>query len=176
MSGHNKWAQIKHKKAITDAKKGKVFSKFVRLISIAARGNPDPKTNARLKSVIDNARAVNMPNENIERAIKKVSDKDSAQLEELQLEALGPGGAALIITAISDNRNRTIGEIKTLLMKLDAKLVNQGSLAWMFTKSGTEWVATSPLTLSEDDSAKLEKIMEALDDHDDVQDVFTNIE
>ena len=176
MSGHNKWAQIKHKKAITDAKKGKVFSKLVRLISIAARGNPDPKTNPRLKSVIESARAVNMPNENIERAIKKVSDKDSTQLEELQLEALGPGGSALIISAISDNRNRTIGEIKTLLMKLDTKLVNQGSLAWMFTKASGEWVPTSPITLNEGDAVKLEKILEALDDHDDVQDVYTNIQ
>lgn len=176
MAGHNKWAQIKHKKAITDAKKGKVFGKLVRLISIAARSNPDPKSNPRLKSAIDNARAVNMPNDNIERAIKKVSDKDSTQLEELQLEALGPGGSALIITAISDNRNRTIGEIKTLLMKLDVKLVNQGSLAWMFVKNGMEWVPGSPLTLNEEDSAKLEKILEALDDQDDVQDVFTNVQ
>lgn len=176
MSGHNKWSQIKHKKGASDAKKGKIFGKLVRLISIAARNNPDPRANPQLKSAIDQAREVNMPNENIERAIKKVSDKDAAQLEELHLEALGPGGSALIITAISDNRNRTIGEIKTLLMKLDTKLVNQGSLAWMFAKSGREWVPTSPITLNEDDSLKLEKILEALDDHDDVQDVFTNVQ
>jgi YebC/PmpR family DNA-binding regulatory protein len=176
MSGHNKWSQIKHKKGASDAKKGKVFGKLVRLISIAARNNPDPRANPQLKSTIDQAREVNMPNDNIERAIKKVSDKDSAQLEELQLEALGPGGSALIITAISDNRNRTIGEIKALLAKLDAKLVNQGSLAWMFAKVGMEWAATSPITLSDEDLVKFEKILEALDDHDDVQDVFTNLQ
>ena len=176
MSGHNKWSQIKHKKGASDAKKGKIFGKLARLISIAARSGSDPKGNPQLKAAIDKAREVNMPNENIERAIKKVSEKDSVQLETLQLEALGPGGSALIISAITDNRNRTIGEIKTLLMKLDTKLVNQGSLAWMFTKTGMEWVPTSPLTLSEEDTVKFEKILEALDDHDDVQDVFTNVQ
>ncbi len=176
MSGHNRWSQIKRKKDVSDAKKGKVFSKLARFISIAARGNPDPKSNPRLKSAIENARAVNMPNENIERAINKVSDKDSAQLEELQIEALGPGGSALIIIAITDNRNRTIGEIKTLLMRMDAKLVSQGSLAWMFTKSGTEWKPTAPVTLDPTDAEKLENIIEALDENDDIQNVFTNVE
>ena len=134
MSGHSKWSQIKHKKALTDKKRGQIFSKLSRLITLAARKGKglDPKTNPALAQAIEKARSVNMPGENIERAIKKVSDKDQAQLEEIVIEALGPGGVALEIRAITDNRNRTVADIKKILGEHGTKMVQPGSLSWMF--------------------------------------------
>src|SRR3989344_5845663 len=112
MSGHSKWAQIKYKKGATDAKRGKIFSKLSRMITLAAAnppagGGPDPKTNSRLTTTIEEARKANMPSDNIERAIKKASAKESAELKEVVYEAYGPGGSALVITAVTDNSNRT---------------------------------------------------------------------
>lgn len=165
MSGHNKWAQIKHKKAITDRKKGQIFSKLSREITLIARDNPDPETNYRLKTVVNKARSLNMPQDNIDRAIKRVADRNQAALEQLQLEAVGPGGAAIIINAITDNRNRTINELKTLLNSLGLKSVPPGSLKWMMN---------SPVTLNDDDRQNLERIIDSLDEHDDIQEVHTN--
>src|SRR3989344_2317395 len=168
MSGHSKWSQIKHKKAITDKKKGQVFSKLSRLITLAAKKGIDPKSNPSLAQAIDNAKAVNMPNENIERAIKKVADKTQAQLEELSIEALGPGGVALKIKAITDNRNRTMAEIKKILTENNSKLVQPGSLTWMFNQ---------PFTLNDPSlQEQVDKLFEALDDQDEVEDVSSNLE
>lgn len=168
MSGHSKWSQIKHKKAITDKKKGQIFSKLSRLITLAAKKGPDPKSNPSLVQAIDNAKAVNMPNENIERAIKKVADKDQDQLEELSIEALGPGGVALKIKAITDNRNRTMAEIKKILTENNSKLVQPGSLTWMFNQS---------LTLNDSSlQEQVDKLFEALDDQDEVEDVSSNLQ
>lgn len=172
MSGHNKWAQIKHKKAITDAKKGAAFSKLVRAITLAARGNPDPATNIRLRGEVERARAVNMPNENIERAIKKVADKDSAALAELQVELIGPGGVAIIVHAITDSSNRTINELKQLVSKAGGRMVPPGSLQWMFQKTEHGLVPTAPVPVSDPDA--LNTLIGLLDEHDDVQNVFTN--
>jgi len=232
MAGHSRWAQIKHKKAITDQKKGQVFSKISREITIAAQDNPDLKNNYRLKAVVDKARSLNMPQDNIERAIKKVSEKNSGKLTELQLDAVGPGNVAMIITAITDNRNRTISELRTLFTKLDVRMRQEGSHSWMFKRmgilrfshpahpeelelkaieagaedvrehngdiaiytrsddleriqkelrplvsadeSGLELVPSSLVTLSSDDFKKLDQILEALDNNDDVQNIFTN--
>lgn len=168
MSGHNKWSQIKNKKALTDKKKGQIFSKLSRLITLAAKKSTDPKSNPSLSQAIENAKAVNMPNENIERAIKKVSDKDQTQLEELSIEALGPGGIALKIKAITDNRNRTMAEIKKILTENNSKLVQPGSLAWMFNQS----LSIGDSTLQEE----IDKLFEALDDQDEVEDVVSNLE
>lgn len=167
MSGHSKWSTIKHKKALTDKKKGQIFSKLSRLITLAAKKGTDPKSNPSLAQAIDNAKAVNMPNENIERAIKKVSDKNQAQLEELSIEALGPGGVALKIKAITDNRNRTMSEIKKILTEHSSKLVQPGSLTWMFNQS----LALSDPVLHE----QVDKLFEALDDQDEVEDVNSNL-
>ncbi|MDO8608926.1 MAG: YebC/PmpR family DNA-binding transcriptional regulator, partial [bacterium] len=136
MSGHNKWSSIKHKKGLEDAKLSKIFSKFTKLISIAARKNPDPTTNASLKSVMDQARSVNMPKDNIERAIKKANEKNSVELKEIIIQAIGPSSIALIIEAITDNSNRTINEVKAILNKHNAKMAEAGSLDWMFEKKG----------------------------------------
>lgn len=177
MSGHSKWAQIKYKKAATDAKRGKIFSKLSRLITIAARElGGDPKTNSRLASAIDEARQANMPSDNIDRAIKRASAKESAELKEVVYEAYGPGGSAVIITAVTDNSNRTANEIKRLLSEHGAKFGEQGSAMWAFSKSGKDFVAKFPTTLSPEDSKKFEELLSALDDHDDVQKVYSNAE
>ena len=167
MSGHSKWSTIKHKKALTDKKRGQIFSKLSRLITLAAKKGTDPKSNPSLAQAIENARAMNMPNDNIDRAIKKISDKNQVQLEELSVEALGPGGVALKIKAITDNRNRTMAEIKKILTENNFKLVQPGSLTWMFSR---------PLTLSDTSvHEQVDKLLEALDDQDEVEDVVNNL-
>ncbi|HEY4497689.1 MAG TPA: YebC/PmpR family DNA-binding transcriptional regulator [Candidatus Paceibacterota bacterium] len=176
MSGHSKWKQIKYKKAASDAKKGKLFSKISRTITLAAKElGADPKTNSRLASVIEEARSVNMPNDNIERAIKKATERESGNLKEIFYEAYGPGGSALIVAAVTDNSNRTTNEIKHLLADHGGKLGEQGSAMWAFEKKGGEYVPKFPLELSSDDTKKLESLLEALDEHDDVQDIYVNM-
>lgn len=168
MSGHSKWSQIKHKKALTDKKKGQIFSKLSRLITLAAKKGADHKSNPSLSQAIENARAMNMPNDNIDRAIKKVSDKNQVQLEELSIEALGPGGVAFKIKAITDNRNRTMAEIKKILAEHNSKLVQPGSLTWIFN---------NPLTLNDASTQEqVDKLFEALDDQDEVEDVSSNLQ
>ena len=167
MSGHSRWSQIKHQKAITDKKKGQLFSKTSKLISLAAKKGTNPETNLELKNTIDKARSLNMPNDNIQRAINKVSDK-STQLEELSIEALGPGGIALRIRAVTDSRNRTIAEIKKILSGHGSKMVSPGSISWMFNQ---------PVTLTDPAiDTELNKLFEALDNHDDVEDVASNLQ
>ncbi len=177
MSGHSKWSQIKFKKAISDAKKGKIFSKLSRSITLAAKElGGDPKTNSKLATAIEDAKKSNMPADNIDRAIKKATSKDGAELREVVYEAYGPGGSALIIAAVTNNSNRTTNEIKRLLSEHDSKLGEQGSTMWAFDKHGKDFTAKFPIQLSEADSKKLEELFTALDDQDDVQDVYSNIE
>lgn len=175
MSGHSKWAQIKYKKGATDAKRGKIFSKLSRAITIASKElGGDPETNSKLAAAIEEARKANMPNDNIDRAIKRAAEKDSADLKEVAYEAYGPGGSALVITAVTDNSNRTTNEIKHLLFEHGAKLGVEGSAMWAFEKTGKDFIAKFPTTLSADDSKKFEALLSALDDHDDVQKVYSN--
>lgn len=174
MSGHNKWSQIKNKKALTDKKKGQIFSKLSRLITLAAKKGPDPKSNPSLSQAIENAKAVNMPNDNIDRAIKKVSDKNQTELEELSVEALGPGGVALKIKAVTDNRNRTMAEIKKILSEHNSKLVQPGSLTWMFNLPAGRQVSPAPNSDS-NLHEQVDKLFEALDDQDEVEDVISNL-
>jgi len=177
MSGHSKWAQIKYKKAASDAKRGKIFSKISRAITIAARElGRDPKTNSKLATAIEEAKKANMPSDNIERAISKASAKESGELKEVLYEAYGPGGTAIIITAVTDNPNRTTNEIKHLLSEHSAKLGVEGSAAWAFDKQGKEFAPKYPVAISGEDSKKFEELLSALDDHDDVQEVYSNAE
>ena len=125
MSGHNRWSQIKHKKSVTDQKRGQVFSKLSKNITLAARRDADPKSNVALANTVEQARRENMPNDSIERAIKKASEKDSTQLEEITVEAIGPGRVALKIKGVTDNKNRTILEIKKILSDHETKMVQQ---------------------------------------------------
>jgi len=176
MSGHNKWAQIKHKKALTDKKRSAEFGKLAQAITIAARDNPDPKTNLRLKGIIDKARSLNMPNENVERAIRRVSDRSAAALEEIIFEIIVPNNIACIVTAITDNRNRTLNELRTLAAGLNARVAESGSLLWMFKRTGTEFEPTYQIPLSPEHQIKLENILETIHEHPEVQDIFTNAE
>ncbi|MFH1385990.1 MAG: YebC/PmpR family DNA-binding transcriptional regulator, partial [Patescibacteria group bacterium] len=146
MSGHNKWSQIKHRKALTDAKKGKIFSKMARLIAIASRaGGGEAETNPTLRSLIDKARSLNMPIDNIERAIAKGTGKsEGAQIEEFLLEAYGPAGSALLIEGATDNRNRSISELKFLLGEHNGKLANPGSVLYLFERLGLIVAKISP--------------------------------
>ncbi len=138
MSGHSHWAGIKHKKALEDAKKGKIFSKLSRIITIAVKeGGGDPIMNPKLRDAIENARSFNMPKDNIERAIKKGTGEIGGEaIESVSYEAYGPGGIPLIIEAITDNKNRTLGDIKSVLGKYEGKLAGEGSVRWMFERRG----------------------------------------
>lgn len=166
MSGHSRWSQIRHKKGATDQKRGQLFSKLSRLITLAAKTGSDPKTNSRLAGAIDKARSFNMPSENIERAIKKVSDKNQAQLEEILVEAIGPGSVALRIKAVTDNHNRTLSEIRKILSDHEAKMVQPGSLSWMFGQS---------INIDGSHQEQLTKLLEALDNQDEVEEVESNL-
>lgn len=138
MSGHSKWANIKHKKAKTDAQKGKIFTKLGREIAIAVKqGGADPEANSRLKDVIAKAKAANMPNENILRSIKKASgEADSENYEEITYEGYGPGGVAVIVEAATDNRNRTAGDIRHYFDKFGGNLGQTGCVSFMFNRKG----------------------------------------
>ena len=166
MSGHSKWSQIKHKKGVTDQKRGQLFSKLSKNITLAARNGTDPKMNVPLANAIAQARAMNMPNDNIERAIKKTTDKSSSQLAEILIEAIGPGGVALKIKGVTDNSNRTISEVKNILGGHSAKMVQPGSISWMFN---------TPVELGPADQLKLDALYEALDNNDDIDDVNSNL-
>lgn len=180
MSGHSKWSTIKRQKGAADAKKGAIFGKLSKKISVAVKeGNSgDPALNFRLRLEIDKARALSMPNDNIERAIKKGLGQDgSAALEEAVYEGYGPGGSAFLIEAITDNKNRAVQNIKNIFMKNNGNLGAQGSVAWQFKKNEEtgELESTMPLELSDEDLQKAEKLYSALEDDDDVTAVFTNI-
>jgi YebC/PmpR family DNA-binding regulatory protein len=140
MSGHSHFKTVLATKTANDAKKGKVYSKYARLITIAVKeggGSGDPLKNSRLKAVIDQAKEMNMPKENIERAIKKgTGELAGEQLEEVSFEGFGPGGIAIIINGITDNKNRTLGEIKTILNQNNGKLAGEGAVRWMFENKG----------------------------------------
>ncbi len=138
MSGHSKWASIKHKKAATDAKRGAAFTKITREIMAAAKdGGGNPETNIRLRAAIARARDINMPNQNIENAIKKgTGELPGVTYESVVFDAYGPGGVALLIEGLTDNKNRTTAEIRNILSKKNGSLAGAGSTAWMFTAKG----------------------------------------
>src|SRR5436853_4879556 len=138
MSGHSKWASIKHKKGALDAKRGRIFTRIIKELTVAARaGGGDPGMNPRLRTIIGDAKAANMPAENIKRAIRRgTGEEPGVSYEEAQYEGYGPGGAALIIDVLTDNKNRTAGEIRHLLEKHGGNLAAPNAVAWMFHKKG----------------------------------------
>ncbi len=239
MSGHSKWATIKRQKSANDAKRGQLFTKLGREIAVAAReGGSDPEVNFRLRIVLDKARQANMPKDNIERAIKRGSGEnlDGAQLEEYTYEGYGPHGTAMIIQALTDNRNRTVSEVRHTFSRYGGNLGADGCVSWMFSRKGvitieagstdpdevalvaidagaedvevndgivsvyTEmadfaavrqslddtgfeiaeadlaWIPQSQITLTTKEAMSNLKLMEALDELDDVQEVFSNLE
>jgi YebC/PmpR family DNA-binding regulatory protein len=236
MSGHSKWATIKRKKASLDAKRGKLFTKLIKEISVAVRtGGSDLNGNPRLRLAYDNARGANMPLDNIERAIKKAAGElDGASYTEITYEGYGPGGVAVMIESLTDNKNRTVAEVRHLLSKYGGSMGESGSVAWMFDRKGIitlpkqgkteddlmeivldagaddlttedeffevtssienfetvrkaiaeknltidnaslQWVAKNNITVTGEDAEKVMKLIEALEDSDDVQNVFSN--
>ena len=239
MAGHSKWSNIKNKKAKMDAQKGKIYTKFSKMIIVATReGGPDSENNSRLKDVIEKAKQANMPNENIERAIKRGSGElEGVNYEEVMYEGYGPGGVAILLDVTTDNRNRTAGEMRHLFDKNGGNLGESGCVAWMFEKKGQiliekndgidvdtimilaidsgaddveesddsieiitsveqfkeikdslqqndiqlysaelSFIPKTTVTVSNTEGEKVENLLEALEDHDDVQNVYTNYE
>jgi YebC/PmpR family DNA-binding regulatory protein len=238
MSGHSKWHTIKHKKGAADAKRGKIFTRIIKELTVAARsGGGDPNMNPRLRTIIAEAKANNMPRENIERAIRRgTGEEPGVSYEEITYEGYGPGGAALLIQSLTDNKNRTVGEIRHLLGKWNGNLAAENSVAWMFSRKGqvvvekskadeekllnaaleagaddmnddgSAWeIVSAPeafeavreavkalgiepaaaeiamipqnyVKLEGKDAQQMLKLMEALDDHDDVQHVWANFD
>jgi len=237
MSGHSKWATIKHKKAATDAKRGKIFTRLIKEITIAARSGGDPDGNPRLRTAITAAKNVSMPADNIKKAIMRgTGELEGGQIDEVMFEGYGPGGAAVLVSVATDNRNRTVSDIRHMFSKNGGNLGEQGSVAWMFDRksqivvdkeiasedqlmdlvlesgaedlkdSGDSWEIISDPAMHEAvleavQKAKLEtlsaevamvpknlmklegkpaqgmmKLMEVLEEHDDVQNVYSNFE
>ena len=232
MSGHSKWATTHRQKAIVDAKRGAIFTKLGNQIAIAARGGTDPTLNSSLAMAIEKAKAANMPSANIQRAIDRVADKNAAALEEITYEGYGPGGVGIIIETATDNRNRTLPEVKTALVKNGGRIADAGSVAFQFTRKGVvtvegtgeelllqvldagaedaveedgelivytelkdlasvrnqlveqglkvkdaelRYIANTPVEIADSETAqKLMKVVDALDDLDDVVNVHTN--
>ena len=160
MAGHSKWANIKHRKARVDAQKGKIFTKLSKELMVAAReGGGDIDTNFRLRMAVQKAKEENLPNDNINRAIKKgLGELDSMKLEEITYEGYGPSGVALILDILTDNRNRTAGEIRNILSRQGGNLGEAGCVAWMFKRQGYIAIEKSSTALDED-----EVMMMALD-------------
>jgi YebC/PmpR family DNA-binding regulatory protein len=151
MSGHSKWHSIKHKKGALDAKRGKLFTKFIKEITVAARsGGGDPNGNARLRKAISDAKAGNMPNDTIDRAIRRgTGEEEGVNYEEITYEGYGPGGVALLIESVTDNRNRTVAEIRHIFSKNGGNLAAAGSVNWMFDKKG--YIVVDKATKAEDE-------------------------
>lgn len=236
MSGHSKWATIKRKKAVLDSKRGKIFTKLIKEITIAAReGGGDPAGNPRLRLAIDNAKSQNMPQENIERAIKKATGElEGVTYHELTYEGYGPAGIAVLVEVATDNKNRTVAEVRHLFSKNGGNMGENGSVAWMFDRKGVitlpaegkkeedvmeivleagaddltteegyfevqtsvesfetvrkaladkkftienaslQWIAKNLIEVKGEDAEKVMKMIEALEDIDDVQNVYSN--
>ncbi len=175
MSGHSKWKQIKHKKEATDKKRSQLFAKLLRAIRVAAKEDINPEFNPRLRTTIEKAKEAHVPQENIERALKQ---SDNKNLEEVIIEAYGPAGSALIIEAITDNRNRTVREVRNILSVSGAKFAEPGGVRWVFnvpTSYGTDWQPKFRQSLNDKDKYRLQELVEVLENHDDVQKVTTNI-
>jgi YebC/PmpR family DNA-binding regulatory protein len=175
MSGHSKWASIKHKKGALDAKRGKVFTRIIKELTVAARGGGgDPDMNPRLRTIIADAKAANMPAENIKRAIRRgTGEEPGVSYEEVSYEAYGPGGAAVIIDTLTDNKNRTVGELRHTLEKHGGNLAAAGAVAWMFTKKGYIVVEKSKAEEEKLMNAVLEAGADDFQDDDDNWEVLT---
>jgi YebC/PmpR family DNA-binding regulatory protein len=177
MAGHSHWAGIKRQKEVADKRRGVVFSKLLAAITAAAKQEPNPDFNPRLRTAIEKARASSVPADNIIRAISRASESGGA-MEELVFEAYGPGGIALLIEVTTDSRNRAVAEIKKLLSDHDGKWAEPGSVRWAFeaATAGAEprWRAKFPQEVPDEAASALARLIQTLEEHSDVQYVFTN--
>jgi len=173
MSGHNKWSKIKHKKAATDAQKSKIFSKHSSLITMEAKKAKGDISSPSLAAAIERAKKDSMPKDNIDRAVAKGGDAMSDSLQEVLFETFGPGGVAILITAVTDNNNRTSQEIKHILTKSGYQLGTPGSAIWAFQKTDLGYTPSTLIELSESDGEKLANLIEQIENQDDTQDIYT---
>lgn len=176
MSGHNKWSQIKRKKAVTDGKRSKVFGKMAKLIAMESKKAVGNLASPSLRAVIERAKKENMPIDNIDRAVKKGAGGDAGNMEAVLYEAYGPGGCAILIEGLTDSKNRTVAEIKHTLSKRGLALAGQGAAVWAFAKTAEGYEPQTMVPLSNEDGEALSSLLEELDDNDDVQEVYTNAE
>ncbi len=178
MSGHSKWATTKRKKAVIDAKRGKIFTKLIKEITIAARqGGGDPAGNPRLRLAIDNAKAANMPSDNIERAVKKATGELEGQsYSELTYEGYGPGGIAVLAEVATDNKNRTVAEVRHIFSKCGGNLGETGSVAWMFERKGIITLPKQGKTEDEILEVVLDKGAEDIQTEEEFFEVQTSVE
>lgn len=174
MAGHNKWSKIKHKKAVEDAKKGKVFARLSHEITQESRASNGDRSAPGLKKAIERAKSENMPSDNIERAIARGVGGASGELAHVIYEAYGPGACAMLIEGYTDNKNRTSSDIKHILTKNGFALAEQGAASWAFQKTDTGWAPITTIDISEADTEKLETLTEQLREHEDIEDVYTN--
>lgn len=173
MSGHSKWTQIKHKKGATDKKRGELFSKLLKAVRAAARSEPNPDFNPRLRTAIETARAANVPTDNINRAVEGSKTKG---LEDILIEAYGPGGVALLVPAVTDNRNRTVAELRKALSDFGGKVAEPGSVMWAFERGPEgDWVAKFRIDADRETKTKLDELIDTLYGHNDVASVITNV-
>lgn len=176
MSGHSKWSTIKRKKGAADAKRGKIFSKLIKEITLAAKeGGGDSNANVRLKNAIDKARQNNMPIDNIDRAVKRGTgeDADAAAWEEISYEGYGPGGVAVLVEALTDNKNRTAADIRHIFTKTGGKLGGSGSVAFLFERKGFIQVSKEDVSEEQIFEAAIEAGAENVDDGGDLWDIYT---
>lgn len=176
MSGHNKWSQIKHQKGAADAAKSDIWGKLSRRITVESKAAHGDVNSPALRAFIEKAHKANMPKDKIEKAVAKGTSSEAGEMESITYESYGPGGAAIIIEGLTDNRNRTAQEIKHILTKNGLALAAPGSAAWAFEKTHEGYIAKTTVPLSEDDHASLMKILSELDSHEDVEEVYTNAE
>ena len=176
MSGHNKFSKIKHLKAKNDAQKSKHFGKLVRLITVEAKKAKGNVASPGLAAAIDKARKENMPNDTIDRAVKKAATDTSSTMEQIIYETYGPGGIAILIEALTDNRNKAAQEIKHILSKNGYELASPGSASWAFQKTHEGWTPTTTMPLEDSDIETLSNLVEELEANEDIQEVFTNAE
>src|SRR5665213_3730304 len=175
MSGHSKWATIKHKKAATDAKRGKQFTKIIKEITIAARSGGDPDGNPRLRTAVNDAKNVSMPADNIKRAIMRgTGELEGGQIDEIMFEGYGPGGAAVLVSVATDNRNRTVSEIRHMFGKNGGNLGEQGSVGWMFDRKSQIVIEKDKATEDQLMNLVLEAGAEDLKDSDDSWEIISD--
>ena len=176
MSGHNKWSQIKNQKAKTDGQKSKIYSKHARLIALEAKKAGSNLLSPSLTAAIERAKKENVPRDVIDRAVKKGGETGGVAMESINYEAYGPGGCAIIIEALTENRNKAAQEVKHILSKNGFAIATPGSASWAFTRENMEWIPNMTVDLSDEDLAILGKLTDELEDNDEVQNVYTNAE
>lgn len=175
MAGHNKWKQIKDKKAKTDGAKSKIYSKYAKLISAEAQKVKGDRNSASLRTLIDRAKSENVPNDVIDRAVKKAGEHGQT-MEMIIYETYGPGGCAMMIEALTSNKNKAAQEVKHILSQNGFSLASPGSASWAFRREGASWMPTTTVALEDTDLEVLEKLVDDLENSEEVQEVFTNVE